>query len=152
MAIVRWDPVKDLLSLQQEMGRLFDRTFSAEGKSPLGWAAGTWAPAIDMYENDSELVVTAELPGLSAKDIDISLKDNILTLKGEKKFSEEVKEENYYRVERRYGSFQRLIDLPTTVKKDKIKASFREGVLKVTLPKVEAERPKEIKVQVEEGK
>lgn len=152
MAIVRWDPFKDFLSLQQDMGRLFERTFGGEGKSLLGWASGAWAPAVDMYETDKEVVMTAELPGLTAKDIDISLKDDTLTLRGEKKFSEEIKEENYYRLERRYGSFKRLVQLPSAVKKDKIKAAFRDGVLTVSLPKVEEEKPKEIKVKVEEGK
>ncbi len=105
-----------------------------------------------MYETDNELVITAELPGLTAKDIDISVKDDSLTLKGEKKFAEEVEEEDYYRVERRYGSFERAINLPTEVKRDKIKAAFKEGVLKVRLPKAKAAKAKEIKVQVEEVK
>ncbi len=151
MAIVRWDPFKDFLSLQRDMGRSFDRSFGWSGIGPAEWT-GEWTPALDVYQTDNEIVVQAELPGLTAKDIDISIKDDTLTLKGHKKSSEEVKEENYYRVERRYGSFERAIALPVEVKRDQIKATVKEGVLKVTLPKAEKAKPKEIKVAVEESK
>jgi HSP20 family protein len=151
MTIVRWDPFKDFLSLQQDMGKLFDRRFGWSGRGPADWV-GEWTPAIDMYDTDEEIIVQAELPGLTAQDIDISIKDDALTIKGEKKFSEEVRQENYYRVERRYGSFERTIPLPMEVQRDKIKASVKEGVLKVTLPKAEKAKPKEIKVAVEQSK
>ena len=117
MAIVRWDPFRELTTLDREMGRLVDRAFGLEGRGPWSWATGMWAPAVDMYETDKELVVKAELPGLTTQDIDISLTDSTLSIKGEKKSSEEVKEESYYRVERHYGSFQRMIDLPKGVKR-----------------------------------
>lgn len=146
MAIVRWDPFRDLIGLQERMNRLFDETFSRRGgEQPLGIT--TWSPAVDIYETENAFVVKVELPGLTKDDIEVQIHDGILTLKGERKFEKEVKEENYHRIERAYGTFQRSFSLPTAVEEDKIKASFKDGVLEVNLPKAEAVKPKQIKVE-----
>ncbi|MEW6189756.1 MAG: Hsp20/alpha crystallin family protein [Actinomycetota bacterium] len=145
MAIIRWDPFRDFLALQNEIGRLFERTFGLEERPRLG----RWVPAIDMYETDDKLVIKAELPGLKAEDVEIHVDEDSLTIKGERKFSEEVKEENYYRIERRYGAFERVIPLPTKIKTTDVGATFKDGVLEVTLPKIEVARPKRVKVKVQ---
>ncbi len=144
MAIVRWDPWRELASMQEEMGRLFERTFGGL-RTPK---AIRWAPAIDMYDRDGAIVVRAELPGVKAEDIDVSLLDNSLRIRGEKKAKEEVKEENLYRMEQFYGSFERVIPLPSEVKAEEVSASFESGVLEITLPKAVVEKPKEVKVQI----
>lgn len=144
MAIVRWDPWRELAAMQEEMGRLFERTFG--GLKP---AKGIrWAPAVDMYDRDDAIVVRAELPGVKAEDVDVSLVENNLRIRGEKRAKEEVKEENLYRMEQFYGSFERVIPLPSEVKAEEVSAAFENGVLEITLPKVKAARPKEIKVQI----
>jgi HSP20 family protein len=147
MSIIRWDPFRDFISLRDEIDSLFDRFFTRERFiSPL---ERSWTPSVDIYETKKEVVVRAELPGLSAKDVDITLTENTLTIKGEKKVSDEVKGENYYRVESAYGAFQRTIPLPVPVRNEKVKASFKDGVLEIRLPKVE-EKAKGIKIKVEE--
>lgn len=145
MAIVRWDPFKDFLSLQEDLSKMFERRF---GRGPH-WGVSLWAPAIDVYEKGSNVVVKAELPGIKPEEIDVLAEEDRLTIKGERKLEEETKEEDYYRLERRYGSFERTLPLPTAVKTDKIKAKFKDGVLEVTLPKTEEAKPKEVKVKVE---
>ena len=151
MAIVRWDPFKDFLSLHDRINRLFEDVWGGErGKLPSLLGERMWSPALDMYETDKDVVVKAELPGLKAKDVDISVDGDMLTIKGDRKFEEEVKEENFYRLERRYGSFERVIPLPADVKKDAIKASYKNGILEVHLPKEEEAKPKRLKVKVEE--
>lgn len=147
MSIIRWDPFRDFISLRDEIDSLFDRFFARERfTSPL---ERSWTPSVDIYETKKEVVVRAELPGLSAKDVDITLTENTLTIKGEKKASDEVKGENFYRVESAYGAFQRTIPLPVPVRNEKVKASFKDGVLEIRLPKVE-EKAKGIKIKVEE--
>lgn len=149
MAIIKWDPFRDLLSLPEEVGRVFGRTFG-ELAEPF-FARGAWAPSLDMYETDNEIVVKAELPGLTSKDIDITVNEDSLTIKGERRLSDEVKEENYYRLERRYGMFQRVVPLPSPILKDKVKATFREGVLEIKMPKTKEIKPKRVKVAIEAG-
>jgi len=144
----RWDPWRELFSLRDELDRIFDRFLAPLEVETRELA---WTPSIDMYETDKELVIKAELPGLNSKDIDITLTDDTLTIKGEKKESEEVKGENYYRKESRYGAFHRVIQLPVPVKKEDVKASFKDGVLEIRLPKAETET-KGIKIKVEEEK
>jgi HSP20 family protein len=147
MSIIRWDPFRDFISLRDEIDSLFDRFFSRERFiSPL---ERSWTPSVDVYETKKEVVVRAELPGLTAKDVDITLTENTLTIKGEKRVSDEVKGENYYRVESAYGAFQRTIPLPVPVKNEKVKAAFKDGVLEIRLPKLE-EKAKGIKIKVEE--
>jgi HSP20 family protein len=150
MAIVRWDPFTDLMNLQGEVNRLFRRSFFRGAEpSVVVETAATWAPAIDLYESDGKLTVEAELPGLDAKDIEISLEDDILSVKGERKFSDEVKEENYHRIERAYGYFERNIPLPRKVDEDKVVATVTDGVLHIEMPKVEEAKPKQIPIKVE---
>ncbi len=151
MAIIRWDPFKDFLDIQNEFNRLFQRSFGLETRKGNGRRAN-WMPATDIYEEKDNLVIKAELPGLKIEDIDVSVEDDHLVIKGERKFSEEIKEENYYRIERRYGSFERQIPLPDYVKKEDVKADYKEGLLTITLSKMEEVKPKKIKVSIEGSK
>ena len=148
MALIRWDPFREVTSLQERMNRLFSdfRLRSPFAEEEI--TQGTWVPPVDIYETNDSIVLEAELPGITKDSISLEVKDNTLTLKGEKKFEKDVKEENYHRVERSYGSFQRVFTLPSTVQQDKVKAKFRDGILEITLPKVEEAKPKQIKVEV----
>ncbi len=147
MDLVRWKPFRDLATMQEEMNRLFDRFFDRfpERKE---FGEGIWSPCVDISENKDELVVTAEVPGMNKEDIKISLNDNILTLKGEKKQEKKVEEENYHRIERNYGAFHRSFTLPTTVQQNRVKATYTNGILRIALPKVEEAKPKEIAIEV----
>jgi len=144
-----FDPWKDFGSLQERINKMFDDTirtlYPTDGEE---LEKGTWAPAVDIYETNDSFVVSADLPGLNKDEIQIDLKDNTLTLKGEKKFEEKVSKDNYIRVERAYGSFVRSFTLPQNVDPEKIKAKYKEGVLKVTIPKKEEAKPKQIKVEL----
>lgn len=151
MAIVRWDPFDAFLGAQEDMNRLFRRGWLRGADGGLA-EAGAWAPAVDIYETEGSLVVEAELPGVDSKDIDVSIDEGVLTLKGERRLEKEVKEENYHRVERAYGVFQRSVRLPSDVDAEAIKANFDSGVLKVSVPKVEPKRPKSIPIEVETRK
>jgi HSP20 family protein len=110
----------------------------------------TWIPAVDIFETPEAIVLKAELPGITAQDISVEVKDNILTLKGEKKLEKETKEENYHRMERSFGSFQRAFTLPGTVQQEEATARFKDGILEIALPKVEEARPRKIKVEISE--
>jgi len=144
-----WDPFRTLLDIQREMNRLFNTTLTGRTEEGIGLREGIWSPALDVYETENDIVVKAELPGMKPEDVDISVVGDTLTIKGEKKQEEEIKKENYYRLERSYGSFQRSLRLPVDVKPDKIKATYKDGVLKVTLPKSEEVKPKKIEIKVE---
>ncbi|MCX7920320.1 MAG: Hsp20/alpha crystallin family protein [bacterium] len=146
MAIVRWSPFRDVLGIRDEMDRLFDNFFARIGER--GAFDTSWAPSVDIYETKDAVVIDAELPGIKQNDISVTVSDNVLTIKGEKKQEKEVKEENYHRVERAYGSFSRSFTLPVGVQSDKIKASYKDGVLKITLPKAEEAKPKQIPIEV----
>ena len=153
MAIVRFrpfgnavDPFREFGDVQSEMNRLFD-TFLGRG-GQQGAMERVWAPAIDMYETKDELVVTAELPGLNEKDIHLSINGDMLSVRGERHWNQEAKQDTYYRTERWYGKFERTLPLPMPVQAEKVKASYRDGVLTVKLPKVEEIKPKEIKIDV----
>jgi HSP20 family protein len=150
MAIVRWEPFRDLVSLQERMNRMFDESFRGVGRMGEDeWSlGGSWAPAVDIYEKDGNIVLKAELPGIDPKKVDVRVENNVLTLRGERKFEEEVKKDNFHRVERAYGTFTRSFTLPTVVDTDKIKGEFKDGVLKLTLPTKEEAKPKQIQVQV----
>lgn len=150
MAIVRWDPFRDLVGLQDRMNRMFDDSFRGLGRGNADdWSlGGAWAPAVDIYEHNGNIVLKAELPGVNPKDVDVRLENNTLTLSGERKFDGEVKQDNYHRVERAYGSFTRSFTLPSVVDQEKIKADYKDGVLKVTLPKREEAKPKQISIEV----
>ncbi len=149
MAIVRWwDPVRDLSSIQEKMNQLFEDTFSRTRGRDEALGKGMWTPSVDIFETEEAVVVKAEIPGVERDQISVEIKDGILTLHGERKFEKEVKEENYHRIERAYGTFHRSFSLPSSVEQDKISAKFKEGVLEVTLPKKERAKPKQIKVDV----
>ena len=142
-----WRPFSEVGSLRREMDRLWDSFF---GERPLArmWER-EWAPSLDVSETKDDFVVKVEIPGIDAKDIDISLTGDVLTIKGEKKQEKEQKEEDYHLVERSYGAFSRSVRLPAEVESAKIKASCKHGILKVTLPKSEKVKAKEVKIKVE---
>jgi HSP20 family protein len=150
MAIVRWEPVRDMVSLQDRMNMLFNQSFRGinRGGAEEDWAQGAWSPAVDIYEKDGNIVLKAELPGIEAKNVGVTVENNILTLRGERQFDQEVQRENYQRVERSYGTFTRSFTLPTVVDTEKIKAEFKDGVLRMTLPKKEEAKPKQISINV----
>lgn len=144
MAIVRWKPMRDLVDLRDEMDRMFDSFWG----NNVDRDGGMLIPPVDLIENDDNFVVSVELPGLKKEDIKMTMQNNVLTLSGSKKHEFESKEDTVHRVERSYGSFCRSINLPSTVDSSAIKASYDSGVLKVTLPKVEEAKPKEINIEV----
>jgi HSP20 family protein len=148
MAITRWRPFRDLVSIQDEMNRLFEDFF---GHTPVrsGWTEGVWNPTVDISEDKDNVIIKAEMPGLRKDDVKISVQDNVLILKGDKKQEKEEKDKNYHRIERSYGSFCRSFQLPTTVKTDKIRAVYKDGVLNLILPKTEEVKPKEIPISIE---
>jgi HSP20 family protein len=148
MAVVKWDPFRDLLSIQDRMNKLFEQTLS-RSRAEEGIAPSTWTPAVDIYETPEAVVLKAELPGLTRDDIEIQISDNTLTLKGERRFTKGAEEENYLRIERAYGAFQRSFTLPATIHRERIRAVFRDGVLELTLPKAEEAKPKKIVIEVQ---
>ena len=145
MAITRWDPFRDVVALQNRVNSLF-RDFSEGGDSPLTTAS--FVPAVDIYEDAQRVTLKLEVPGVDEKDLDIRVENNTLTVKGERKFEKEEKEENFHRIERRYGSFYRAFTLPSSVDTENVQASYNAGVLKVELKKKAEAQPKQIKVNV----
>ncbi len=141
----RWEPFRGASTLQDQVNRLFGNALerSAEESSLT-----SWAPAVDIYETEHELVVKADVPEVDPKDLDIRVENNILTIRGERKFEKKVNEENYLRVERAYGTFSRSFSLANTVNSEAIKADYQNGVLTLTIPKREEAKPKQIKVNV----
>jgi HSP20 family protein len=150
-----WRPFADLTRWERDMERMMDNFFDRRMRPwwPERWFRTegmlTSAPVLDIYEDKDDLIVKAELPGLEKDNVEVNLSDHTLTIKGEKKKEEEIKEENYFRSERSYGSFLRTLELPKAVQADKVKASFKNGVLEVGLPKTEEAKTKEIKVKVD---
>jgi HSP20 family protein len=140
----RWDPFRDLLSLQNEMTRLFSRA-AGEGSGETGW--GSWTPALDINEAPDRYTVYCELPGVKPDQVDITVNEGVLTVRGERKFYEAQNEENFHRVERRFGAFQRTITLPSAVDSDKIEATFDHGLLTIVIPKAETAKPRRIEVK-----
>jgi HSP20 family protein len=134
------------LTLQDEVNRLFENNFTRERSGHADLA--TWAPAVDIYETENELVVKADLPDLQDKDIDVRITNNTLTIRGERKFEKDVKEENFLRIERTYGAFMRSFSLPNTVSSENIRADYRNGVLTLHMAKREESKPKQIKISV----
>jgi HSP20 family protein len=148
MAIVRWtDPFRDFTQLQDRLNRAFSEAY---GRSDEGlMSSGTWLPPVDIYQSgDHQLVLKAEIPDMTREDIDVTVDKGTLTIKGEKKFSGEVKEEQFHRIERRYGTFSRSFSLPTSVDPSRVAAEYKNGVLTVTLPLREEAKPRTIKVDV----
>lgn len=151
MAIVRWDPFRDLVGLQDRMNRLFDESFRGITRGgEEEWSVSSWTPAVDIYEQEGNLVLKAELPGVDSNDVDVRVENNVLTLRGERRFDGEVKRENYHRIERAYGSFSRSFTLPNVIDTERIKAEYKDGVLRMTLPKRDEAKPKQIQISVPE--
>jgi len=155
MAIMKWRPTRemalpsDIFSMQRDINRLFDNFFRGGPAWEEGeLAPSAWLPAVDVAEQENEFLVKVELPGVNKDDVKITLQNNVLTVKGEKKQEKEAKGVDYHRVERSYGSFCRSFTLPSTVKADRIDASYKDGILSVTLPKAEEAKPKQIEVKV----
>jgi len=152
--LTTWKPFRELAPFREfermrgDMDRFWD-SFLEGGLRKRTEEGGEWLPSLDVGETKSELVVKAEVPGMDAKDIDLSLSDGMLTIKGEKKQEREEKEADYHLVERSYGAFTRSIQLPTDVQSDKISASYKNGILKITLPKSEEAKKKEIRIKVD---
>jgi HSP20 family protein len=143
--LTRWEPSRGVSTLQDQINRIFNHTFQrAEGAASLS----AWTPAVDIYETEHELVVKADLPEVDPQDLDIRVENNILTIRGERKFEHKVNEDNYLRVERSYGSFARSFTLANTVNPEAIKADYQNGVLTLGIPKREEAKPKQIKVNV----
>ncbi len=148
MAITRWDPFRDVLALQNRMNSLF-QDFNRGDNDAVTTAA--FVPPVDIYEDEHKIVLKLEVPGLKESDLDIQLENNVLTIKGERKFEKEEKEENFHRIERRYGSFYRSFTIPNTVNAEGVKAGYDAGVLRIELEKRAEAKPKQIKVEVGKG-
>ncbi len=144
--ITRWDQARGLTSLQDQVNRLFEDNFTRDRSGPADLA--NWAPLVDIYETENELVVKADLPDLQDKDIDVRVENNTLTIRGERKFEKDVNEDNYLRIERAYGSFVRSFSLPNTVSSENIRADYSNGVLTLHMAKLEESKPKQIKISI----
>jgi HSP20 family protein len=148
MALIRWEPARELSTIQSEMNRLFNTFFEAPAAGNGPSALRRWVPAMDLVETDEEFVLRADLPGLSENDVKIELEDNVLTISGERKSEHEERKEGYYRVERSSGSFQRSLTLPEGVNAEAIRANFEKGVLEVRVPKPEERKPRKVAISV----
>lgn len=146
MAIIRWDPFRDLITLRERMNRLFEDVFTSARGEEKDIISSSWTPAVDIYEDENQLVLTAEVPGIEEKDIEIKLEDNTLSIQGERKMEKETKEENYHRIERAYGSFYRSFTLPNYIDQEKIQAEHENGILKITMPKKPELKPRKVKI------
>ena len=144
MAITRWDPFREVVTMQNRLNSLFRDLNDSD--SPLTTAA--FVPAVDIYEDEKKVMLKLEVPGIDEKDLDVSVENNTLTVKGERKFESEEKEENFHRIERRYGSFYRAFTLPSTVDTEHVQAKYNAGVLKLELLKKPEAQPKQIKITV----
>ncbi len=144
MAITRWDPFREVVALQNRVNSLF-RDLN-EGEDAM--ATASFVPAVDIYEDAQKIMLKLEVPGIDEKDLDVRVEDHTLTVKGERKFESEEKEENFHRIERRYGSFYRAFTLPTTVETENVKASYNAGVLKLELAKKPEAQPRQVKINV----
>src|SRR5262245_23067436 len=144
VSVERWDPFRNMSDIQGEVNRLFD---SFLGR-PMGPAVRAWMPVLDVHETKDDLILSFELPGVTDKDVSLSITGDLLTLKGERTVNRDSKDESAYQVERVYGKFERSVQLPMPVQADKVKATYRDGVLEVKLPKAEEVKPKAIKIDI----
>ena len=152
MALIRWEPTRELSSLQSEMNRLFNTFFDEPQRGTgNGGSLRRWVPAMDLVETEDHFVLRADLPGLDQEDVSIELEDNVLTISGERKAEHEDRKEGYYRVERAYGQFARALTLPEGVDPDAVQASFDRGVLEVRIPKPEERKPRKVAINVGGG-
>lgn len=148
VSVQRWDPFRNMSDMQGEVNRLFDSFLGRPAASATAPAVRAWAPVLDIHETKDELVLNFELPGVTDKEISLSITGDLLTLKGERTTNRDVKDESVYHVERVYGKFERSVQLPMPVQADKVKATYRDGVLEVKLPKVEEVKTKAIKIDI----
>lgn len=149
MSITRYNPFHDLRSLQEEVNRLFSTNLSRSFGNDEGIARGAWTPSVDIYENKDQIVLEAELPGMQREDFDLTIENNVLTLRGERRFEKREESDNYHRVERAYGSFTRSFTLPQTVSGEGANAEYKNGVLRVSLPKREEVKARRIQISGE---
>ncbi len=145
MVHVKWEPFRDLMAMQDRMTRLFDETLSRIFKEEM--PRRVWSPPVDIVEREKEVLIKMDLPEMDQNEIDIKVEENTLIIQGERKFIKDTKDENYLQIERPYGTFQRTFSIPRTIDQEKIKASYKEGVLRITLPKKEISLPKQIFVE-----
>ena len=150
MPIVRWDPFSRMAALQDQINRLFDDSIAGSDARSDSVAACAWRPVVDIYETENGMILKAELPGIRKENVSIEVKDNILTIKGERVSDQDVGEEKYYRRERCFGSFFRSFTLPDAIDPENIKAKFKDGILEIEIPRPEAETPKQVKVNITE--
>lgn len=144
MAMTKWDPFRDLMGIENELNRLFGRTFGGDDGASL---RGAWAPPLDLYETGEKFVMKMDLSGVSPEDVDISVEDSTLVIRGERRFYDEQKEESFHRIERRFGEFVRSLTLPSSADAEKIEASFDRGVLAIEVPRKEEAKPKKIPIK-----
>ncbi len=149
MAAPKWDPFRDLLGLQERMNRLFEDAIARFRYSGEGGETDAWSPPVDILETDDEIILAAELPGLTKADIDVQVVDNKLTIQGERSLARDLREENYHRIERNYGRYRRHFTLPVSVRKEQISATYEQGVLRVVLPKADGAQSVNLRVQVD---
>jgi HSP20 family protein len=147
MALIRWEPVRELGTIQNEMNRLFNSFFDTPAPAN-GQALRRWVPAMDLVETESDFVLKADLPGMSESDVNIEVEDNVLTISGERKAEHEERKTGYYRLERSFGSFRRSLTLPEGVDPEAVKATFADGVLEVTVPKPAQQAPRKVQISV----
>lgn len=145
MTLVKWEPFRDLMAMQDRMTRLIDETLSRIWKEDM--AQGVWSPPVDILERGDEVVLKADLPGVTQNEIDIRVEEGTLTIQGERKFVKESPEENYVQIERPYGTFRRTFSIPRTIDQESIKASYKDGVLRIILPRRQEIQPKQIVVE-----
>lgn len=144
--LVRWDPFSELTTLQDRVNQLFSQTFGGAGRGTEQSLSSNFIPPVDIYEDDHTITLQVETPGMSEKDLDIRVENNVLTISGERKLENEEKKENFHRIERQYGRFTRSFTLPRAVDPDSVNAEFDNGILKLTIAKREEARPKQIKI------
>lgn len=149
MTLIRWDPFRNVATLQDRINRIFEDTFPRSREVDQDIAAGAWTPTIDVYETEEGIIVKADLPGVSKADVAVEIKDNFLNIRGERKTDRTVAEESYYRQERCFGTFHRSFRLQAAVDPGKVKARFKDGVLEIQIPRPEEDPPKRITVDVE---
>jgi len=149
--IVRWDPFKEVATLQDRMNRVFGDLWGRTHRPEEDYLSGSWVPAVDVRETKDALAIVAELPGIEPKNVEVSVENGILNLKGSREFEKALDGETYHRVERAYGSFERSFTLPTNVDPERVKAVYRHGVLHLTLPKREEAKPKSVAIKIEDN-
>ncbi len=147
MSITRWDPFKDLMSLQEKMNRLFENSLSFNESAVEEAAVGAWSPPVDILESGTEIILKAEIPGIEMDQVELHINGQVLTIRGERRFDKESRREHYHRLERFYGPFQRSFTLPNTVDKDRVRATLKDGILEVKIPKLDTAKAITISVK-----